>query len=30
MEIVLRLYCFGYLYGITGRGQMQYLREWDL
>ena len=26
MEKVLHLYRLGYLYGITGRGQMQYLR----
>ena len=25
MEKVLRLYRFGYLYGITGQGQMQYV-----
>ena len=25
MEKVLHLYRFGYLYGITGRGQMQYV-----
>lgn len=30
MEKVLHLYRFGYLYGITGPGQMQYLRGEDV